>query len=449
MTRRERPSVAEARALIAEWFRDSLTVVSPEHAVENAVTLEGNHLLIGEARIAVSSGSRMVPIAIGKAAVPMARGLVKRLGNRLEPGVILTKDGHAEGAPGGWQVFEASHPVPDQRGVQASMAIRELIMTLNEHDVAIVLVSGGGSALLELPKPPLDLSHIQDVTRLMLQAGAPIQDLNAVRSELSEVKGGGLRRLIGRASCISIILSDVLGNDPKVIASGPTIPREADPGRALELLRSYGLLGRVPPEVITLLEREPAESPQVLQGDAFVVVADNDRLVDAFAGHAGIAGFQVDVVGRRTEGEAREVAAWFLAQSRQSNANVVIAGGELTVTVRGDGAGGRNTEFALAAALELERGGQPNMVIASLASDGQDGAIDAAGAIVDDGSAGRIREAGEDPERALDRNDSGSALKLAGDLVVPGPTGTNVNDVYVAISVSPQGGTMAKDSQTG
>jgi glycerate 2-kinase len=176
------------------------------------------------------------------------------------------------------------------------------------------------------------------------------------------------------------------------------------------------------------------------------VVADNDRLVDAFVDHARKTGFEVDVVGRRVEGEAREVAGWFLAQSRQSNADVVIAGGELTVTVRGEGVGGRNTEFALAAALELEGGWQPNMVVASLASDGQDGAIDAAGAIVDDGSAGRIRAAGENPERALDRNDSGSALRLAGDLVVPGLTGTNVNDVYVAITVSPQGGTMAKDS---
>jgi hydroxypyruvate reductase len=421
-------------------------VVSPELAVENAVAIEGNHLSLGEERIAVSRDSRLLPIAIGKAAVPMARGLVKRLGNRLEPGVILTKDGHADGAPGGWQVFEASHPVPDQRGVEASMAICDLVTTLNERDVAIVLVSGGGSALLELPKSPLDLSHIQDVTRLMLQAGAPIQDLNAVRSELSEVKGGGLRRLIGRATCISVILSDVLGNDPKVIASGPTISREADPGRALELLRAYGLMDHVPSEVIDLLEREPGESPQVNQRDAFVVVADNDRLVDAVAEHARMAGFQVDVVDRQVEGEAREVAAWFLAQSKQSNADAVIAGGELTVTVRGDGAGGRNTEFALAAALELERGGQQDLVIASLASDGQDGAVDAAGAIVDDGSAGRIRAAGEDPERALDRNDSGSALKLAGDLVVPGPTGTNVNDVYVAIPASPQGGTMAKDS---
>ena len=337
------------------------------------------------------------------------------------------------GAPVGWAVYEAAHPIPDERGVAASAVIRDAVAGLLKGDVAIVLVSGGGSALFELPRAPLHSIKSRSTTSLLLRAGAPIQDLNAVRSELSDVKGGGFRRMIGEAACVTVILSDVLGNDPAVIASGPTIARKPDPARAMSLLDHYGMSDSVPPEVVAALRVAPTEHTIDTGGDQCVIVADNDRFIDEVASQVTRSGFSVTIGNRRREGEAQVEAESFVREASTADETVIIDGGELTVTVRGDGVGGRNTEFALSAALLLEGAAGTDLVVASLASDGQDGAIDAAGGIVDDATATRIRQAGIDPGESLEQNDSGRALELAGDLCRPGPTGTNVNDVYIAV----------------
>jgi hydroxypyruvate reductase len=368
----------------------------------------------------------------------MAHGLAGVLGQRVSQGIILTKDGHAPSPPAGWDVFEASHPVPDDRGVRGTRAILDRVGVLGRGDIAIVLVSGGGSALLEAPRQTLGLSDIQETTRLLLNAGAPIQHLNAVRSELSLVKGGGLRRSIGEATCISLILSDVLGNDPTVIASGPTVAREPNPAAALDLLETYGLVGRVPEAVTAMLRsgRAAIGAPDT-SSDSFVVVGDNNVFIEAVNGAARGDGMASRIELRQAEGEARVLARTFIesAENQPGEVEAVIGGGEATVTVRGQGIGGRNTEFALAAAISLRERGL-DWAVASLASDGQDGLIDAAGAIVDRHTVAAGEAIGLDARRFLDNNDSGEYFRRLGLLVEPGPTGTNVNDVYVAVKLA-------------
>ncbi|MGC4189642.1 MAG: DUF4147 domain-containing protein [Thermomicrobiales bacterium] len=431
---------AGARELIAAMFAAGIASADPRAAVRNHLSCADGVLRVGERAIALGDG-RVVALAVGKAAVPMASGLLDVLGGRIDTGIVLTKDGHvpADAALPGFVVREASHPVPDERGVRATREMLGLAGGLNADDTVIALISGGGSALLEAPAGELTLEDIQAVTEAMLRAGAPIQDLNAVRSELSRVKGGGLRRTIGPARCVSLILSDVLGNDPGVIASGPTVERQPDPARALSLLERYGLLDRISLAVGEWLLAgsggpEPADSHP---GDVWAVMADNASFVEAMAGAARKAGHRTQVVWRAVEGEAAERGATFveLCASMPEDVRVVLGGGETTVTVRGNGIGGRNTEFALAAALALE-GRRNGWVIASLASDGDDGANrGAAGAIVDAETVARGNAAGRDAETSLAANDSGTYLAATGDLFRCGPTGTNVNDAYIGVRV--------------
>ncbi len=437
-----RLSAKAARSSIQSWYEAGLRAVDPRAAVMRILTWDGTQLKVSSEPVDWGKGGRIVGIAIGKAATEMAAGFSDVIGDRISRGIILTKDGHASHPPAGWGVFEASHPVPDDRGVRATRAILDTLAELGRGDLAVVLVSGGGSALLEAPREQLRLKDIQDTTRLLLNAGAPIQHLNAVRSELSLVKGGGLRQSIGEATCVSLILSDVLGNDPTVIASGPTIARPADRAAAIEVLASYGLTGRVPEAVMAKLQNrgEPDGAPDPTH-DRFVVVGDNDIFIDEVAQAVHRDELSSRIALRGAEGEARDLALDFLriAEEEASNVDAVIGGGEATVTVRGSGTGGRNTEFALAAAIGLDERGL-DWSIGSLASDGQDGSIDAAGAVVDRFTVGSGRACGLDAQRFLDNNDSGEYFRQLGLLVETGPTGTNVNDVYVAVRIDAASG---------
>jgi glycerate 2-kinase len=426
-----------ARRLIRSWYEDGLRAVDPRYSVVRSVTWDGATLGVGDNSIDIAAGVRVVAIAVGKAATDMAHGLESIVGPRLDDRILLTKDGHATHPPAAWEVYEARHPLPDERGVAATQRILAAVSGLNAGDVAIVLISGGGSALLEAPRSPLSLPDVQATTQLLLRAGAPIQDLNAVRSELSDVKGGGLRRAIGKAGCVSLILSDVLGNDPAVIASGPTIDRRARPDVALDLIARYGVHDQMPPAAIELLRSDGRTIGVPGSRDVYLVVGDNRQFLDRIEDAARSSGFSPRVVLRDAEGEARELADRFVEHlmSQPSGVDVAIGGGEATVTVRGDGRGGRNTEFALAAAMRLASEGS-EWVVASLASDGQDGAIDAAGAIVDRDTIDRGRAARIDAESSLATNDSGGYFDAVGGLVAPGPTGTNVNDVYIGVRIS-------------
>jgi hydroxypyruvate reductase len=436
-----------ARSLIEDIFSTGLTAVEPQSAVQRSLTWrEGTLFVAGEG---MPIAGRVAVLAVGKAAQQMARGASDVLGAAISEGIILTKSGYLSDDVPGFRSFEASHPVPDERGVAASEAILDLARSRGSGDLLLALISGGGSALLEAPRPPVILADLQRTTELLLRAGAPIQHLNAVRSELSLVKGGGLRRAAGAATCVSLILSDVLGNEPGVIASGPTVIRQPAPAEALHVLDRYGLRDRVPASVLRCLDErisapERSEALPASAQDKWVVIGDNDALLDAASTHANDRCLRPHVLWRGKEGEARELAREWVECCAQCDAavNVVLGGGEATVTVRGDGRGGRNTEFALAAAAELAAR-RLDWTVASLASDGDDGAASAAGAVVDGTTIEHLRSYGIDPADVLQRNDSATALDAIGALVRTGPTGTNVNDLYVAV----RAGAVAKREQ--
>lgn len=424
----------QRRSLIEQAYAHAVAEMQPDHAVRRVLDRSERGISINGSEVAVAG--RLVVLAVGKAAAPMAATVATTLGDMVEAGYVLTKDGHLDGSPESFSLFEAAHPIPDQRGIDATRTIFDVVDSLSADDVVLALISGGGSALLESPRAGLTLADIQHVTDLLLRAGAPIQDLNAVRSELSDVKGGGLRRAIGQARVVSLILSDVLGNDPEVIASGPTIAREPNPGRAIQLLHDYALTNRVPTSVARFLKdaasAEDRGADQFARSDVFEIIGDNAQFVSAIGSHLVDNGLSVAQVWSDREGEARDQAEDWVDAARSSDTDAIIGGGELTVTVRGNGIGGRNTEFALAALLRVvDYSGA--LTVASLASDGQDGAADAAGAIIDEGSAMELRKRDVDIVAALAANDSATALGAIGALVTPGPTGTNVNDVYIAV----------------
>jgi glycerate 2-kinase len=376
-------------------------------------------------------------VAVGKAAIAMTQGALQALGDVIVSGDVITKEGHATAAlPPRLRVHEAGHPIPDERGTTATDLAIAALSRLDDGIAVLALISGGGSALLEAPRPGVSLADLAQTTDLLLRAGAPIDALNAVRSPLSRVKAGGLRAAAPRNAWATLILSDVLGNDPRIIASGPTVPGGGDPRLALEVIERFGVLWQVPLSVRAALDagfEEPG--PLRTQEDILLVIADNGAAVGAAADKASALGLESMVIWHAVQGEAAELGREFALAVRDvpESIDVVLGGGEATVTVRGDGRGGRNTEFSLAAALELERLGLQDWVIASLGTDGQDAMTGLAGAIADAGTPQRARDAGLDPIDALARNDSLSVFDASGGKVKTGPTGTNVNDVYIAV----------------
>jgi hydroxypyruvate reductase len=434
------PAVADPESArhIEAWFAAALRAVEPQMAVRRHLSTMGRDVVLDGDVIAAAG--RLIVVAVGKAAIGMARGVEAVCGARISAGIVITKDGHAVPPyPHGFLVREASHPIPDERGVAATHEALDLLATAQSGDVVLALISGGGSALLEAPRPPVTLAEMAEMTSMLLRSGAPIQDLNAVRVPLSLVKGGGLRRAAGEASFATLLLSDVLGNDPRVIASGPTVPPAFTRAGALAVLDRYGLRQHVPPAVIHVLQvsenddRSGASPPH--QVEPVVVVGDNNVAVASLAAAAAATGREVKVVWRERQGEAAELGREWVAecQAAPDDVDVLVGGGEATVTVRGDGLGGRNTEFALAAALALAENGLDGWLVASLATDGQDALTGVAGAIADAGTVARAQGAGVDPVASLQRNDSLRVFEAAGGVVNPGPTGTNVNDLYLAL----------------
>ena len=427
---------AREHSLIEELFAEGLQAVEPRTAVKAAMHLDGDDLEVAGRRLALTG--RVIVLAIGKAAVPMAEGCRDVLGSRIETGIILTKDGHLGGGVPGFEAFEARHPLPDERGIAATQHILSVVQDLTDQDVVIALISGGGSALLEAPSDGISLEDFQRTTDVLLRAGAPIQHLNAVRSTISKVKVGGLRRVIGDATCVSLILSDVLGNDPAVIASGPTIPATPDADRALALLDQYGVTSQMPGPVLDAMKTLQGRSEPAPEhvDDILHIVGDNRKLLDKIRESAEARHLSVETAWQNQEGEARELGREFVALAQGAkHVDLLLGGGEATVTVSGDGSGGRNTEFALAVAIALDEESIADWVVASLGSDGQDGSVDAAGAIADASTVKRAAEQGLEAADYLARNDSGSFFAALDDLVTPGPTGTNVNDVYLAVRV--------------
>lgn len=424
----------EMHKRIERWYLSALKVVEPEAAVINSMSWNGQSLVVDGSEIHVDEKAQVLVISVGKAASAMARGAVSVLGDRIGRGIVLTKYGHLDGEIERFRSFEAGHPIPDGNGARATREIVEALKGLTSEDVVVALVSGGGSALLELPREPLTLQDLQVTTEMLMHAGAGIHDLNTVRSVLSQVKGGGLRRAMGDARCVSLLLSDVLGNDPEVIASGPTVRGNASLAKARSVVGRYGVEERLPGEVQAALRGEDrSERAPDDKNDVCSVIADNAAMVSELQRIVKAEGLSARLQWPGYEGEAADLGRMMVKDALDSSEDldVLLGGGEATVEVTGTGRGGRNTEAALAAAIALEQGG--GWVIASLASDGDDGAADAAGAVADPGTISRGRSRGVDPFLALADNDSATYFREAGGLVVTGPSGTNVNDVYIAL----------------
>ncbi|MCS7246393.1 MAG: DUF4147 domain-containing protein [Thermomicrobium sp.] len=428
------------KRFVEDIFRETLNAVDPERLVREALERRDTTIIVRGVPHRLEPRSRLVLLALGKAAAAMASGAVQVLGDRVDRCVVIPKSEDGKRAElARCTVIPGSHPLPDLRSLRAGHALLDAVRGLGPDDLVLVLLSGGASALAEVPRPPLTLEQVVTTTERLLRAGADIWLLNAVRRHLSALKGGGLARAAAPARIVNLVLSDVLGSPLPIIGSGPTV-EPSDPGRALPVtLRQLGVWEEFPAAVQRLLAQPDEGSirlPHVLQS---VVLADARVLVRAAVEALRRRDLPAVPFGSRYTGEAREFGrfwatlAWTIREEHVpwKPPVALVGAGELTVTVRGRGRGGRNTEMALAAALVLSQ--TRDVTVASLASDGDDGTSGAAGAVVDGTTAEAVQQSGIDPQEALAQNDSATALASASALVVTGLTGTNVNDLYLAL----------------
>jgi hydroxypyruvate reductase len=385
---------------------------------------------------------RVLVLGAGKASARMAEAVEAAWGPC--DGLVITRYGYGRPCRG-IEIVEAAHPVPDDAGVAATRRMLALVQGLTEDDFVLALISGGGSALLTAPAEGITLAEKQALTRDLLASGAPIGDINGVRKELSAVKGGRLAAAVYPARMLALMISDVPGDAPGDIASGPTVGHAGDAARAAAVLARWGVTP--PPAIAAFLAAGGAPLPpddiRLSRVENRVIAAPGQSLAAA-AAHARAAGCAVEILGDAVEGEARDVAATHAAEAlrRQEKLTqfdkplVLLSGGELTVTRRGDGVGGPNAEYALAMALALDAA--PGVHALACDTDGVDGAAEVAGAIIAPDTLARAQVLGRDPAAALARNDAHGFFDVLGDQVVPGPTLTNVND-FRAILIAPPG----------
>ena len=433
----------------------ALAAADPYQAVRRALSLTRHALQAGARTYDLRRIRRVAVVGAGKAAVPMARAVAAVLRGRLESVFVVSSKGTAVGAPPGVEVVEAGHPVPDRRGLRAAQRLLNVASSLEQEDLLIVLLSGGASSLLPLPDAGLTLADKQRVTRLLLRSGATIAELNAVRKHLSAMKGGRLAAAT-RAQVLTLILSDVGGDDPGVIGSGPTAPDRTTFLDAARIIRKYGLWEQLPPPVrIHLVEglagwrpETPKPRRRIFRRVHHVVVGNNRLAKEAAAKAARAAGYESVLIEEFVTGEAALVGQWMgeLGKSLASRAALpgpvcVLAGGELTVTVKGSGEGGRAQECALAAALAMQ--GAVGVWAVGFGTDGRDGPTDAAGAVVDGHTVARGKQKRLAAVAYLQRHDSYTFFKKVGGHIVTGPTGTNVNDLYLVLVKPPKSGKAA------
>ena len=364
--------------------------------------------------------------AVGKAAADMAKGCYDALNGRQEiaAGLVVTKYGHAKEISPLFTVIESGHPVPDENSEKATEKFVEIAENITERDTVIALVSGGASALFE--KSLIDREKMQALTSKMLKSGMTINEMNTVRKHLSVVKGGNFIQRCNTKNILALVLSDVIGDDLSVIGSGLTVLDKTTKEDAIDILQRYGI---EPPVEIS-------ETPKNISDVENILIGNLTILCNSAKNTAKSNGYKAKILSTEVQGEAREIAKQLVELAKNEAENtVLIMGGETTVTVKGKGLGGRNQEFALAAGIELEN--VPDVTVFAFGSDGTDGPTDAAGGIADCNTAGEIyRATGKSATDFLENNDAYHALKSVDRLIITGPTGTNVNDIYVAIKKS-------------
>jgi len=433
------------RPLLKKLIVRGLEAVDARTAVGRAISRNGEKLIIGRRRYDLRHYERIVVVGAGKATAPMARAVEQRLGRRLQGGFVVVKHGH--GRPTKQIVVaEASHPVPDRSGQRAASRLCAMAAELGRRDLLIVLLSGGASSLLPAPVAGVTLADKQRTTQELLRCGASIREINTVRKHLSRIKGGRLAELT-KATVVTLILSDVLGDDLSAIASGPTVPDPTTYQDAVAILKRYRIWQPVPQRVRQHLDRgcqglvseTPKPGSSLFRRVRHHIVGNNATAVTAVARAAREAGLRTLVHPLALTGEAREEGKRLGALARKivregkplQRPCCVVAGGETTVTVTGNGTGGRAQEFASAAALAIA--GLDKVWVVAIGTDGTDGPTDAAGAVVDGDTVARAQRLSVDLKGALNRHNTYPALKRLHQLIVTGPTGTNVNDLYLLL----------------
>ena len=435
----------KARTILKQLLLAGLDAADPETAIQRAVRIRNNRLKVSTREYDLAGFSRIVCIGAGKASGAMAAAVERQFGSRLEGGLVVVNDGQT-GKTKRIRLLEARHPVPDHRSERAAKRMVRLLESLSKRDLVVMVLSGGASSLLAAPAAGLTLKEKQLTTRVLLRSGATIQEINTVRKHLSGIKGG---RLAGAttATVIALVLSDVPGDDPGTIGSGPMAPDPSTFADAKRVLDMVGVRNRIPPAVRRHVNRgvqgRVPETPK--PGEALFsriqhhVIGNNHAVIQRMAERAKALGIRSLIMTTTLSGEAREIGKLFAEFAREMHVSgnpikppaCLLAGGELTVTVKGKGLGGRAQEFALAAAHSLQ--GVPRVFVIGFGTDGTDGPTEAAGAVVDGGTISRAREKGVSHEAALRENDSYRFFYRTSGHVITGPTGTNVNDVYMIL----------------
>ena len=413
------------RSLLERLFRQAVAQAQPALAVER--------------HLPKPPKGRTIVIGAGKASAHMAKAFEAAWPGDIS-GLVVTRYGYGEACER-IEIVEAAHPVPDHAGQMAAQRLLELVSGLTADDLVIALISGGGSSLLPAPAPGLDLEDEQAINRALLASGAPIGVMNLIRNQFSLIKGGRLAAAVAPARVATLVVSDVPGDDPALVASGPTLPLSGGRAEARRLAALYRLdLPEVAQQLLDSDENLPPEpSHPVFVNNSVVTIASAALSLEAAADMARQAGIEAAILSDAIEGEARDVAQVHAALAREIAVRnrpfkkpvVLLSGGETTVTLRGKGRGGRNGEFLLALAIALD--GVEGVSALAGDTDGIDGSEDNAGAFVDGTTARRMREAGIDPQAALANNDAYTAFEAIGELFITGPTGTNVNDFRAVI----------------
>jgi len=427
-------------------FFKGVEAVEPAAAVKRYCRREEDRLFIGESDLDLSAFNRILVVGAGKASAPMALALEEILGDCITQGIVNVKYGYTAPVQR-IDLVEAGHPVADENGVRGSRQILDLITGANQNDLVLCLISGGGSALLPLPVESITLSDKQEIFRVLTDCGATIHEMNTLRKHMSRIKGGHLAKAAHPATVISLMVSDVVGDDLDVIASGPTVPDSTTYQDCFRVLDQYGIRAALPANVVCHLEAGLAghipETPKA--GDAVfaktrnLIVGSNIEAVISAEQEAQRLGYKTLVLSSMIEGETRCVAATHCAIAREilrtghpiEAPACILSGGETTVIIKGKGVGGRNQEFSLAAAMGLADVGP--VVVLCAGTDGTDGPTDAAGAFADSQTVSRARKLGMDAGKYLADNDAYHFYKPLGDLLITGPTNTNVMDLRVVL----------------
>ncbi|MEX1133752.1 MAG: DUF4147 domain-containing protein [Acidimicrobiia bacterium] len=411
------------RILVESAFHGALSAVNPEQCVARILHREGSSIAVDRQSIEVKGAVRIA--AIGKGAPSMARGAVAILGDLVKDGVVVTD--HIESVPMPLRLLTGEHPYPSAGSLEGGAALLRIAEESGEDDLLLALISGGGSSLAEVPIEGLDVDDLVVVSREMMAAGAPIEELNCVRRHLSRLKNGGLVDAAGKTQVISLLISDVVDSPPNVISSGPTMFDGTSTEHAVAILRRR-LGSRTSSRVLEVLQRVPARRPQT-PDHLWKVVADGGMAAHAAAATLQAAGVPTSIASTTLRGESRSEAQRIVIESPPGTS---VLAGETIVSGAVSGRGGRNQEAALAAAIAIA--GRRGYHFAAFGTDGIDGPTEAAGAIVDSETVARGHALGLDAASHLDSHDSNPYLAATGDLVTTGPTGTNVGDLWFVSS---------------